>query len=153
MPAFLFGTLLKSGLVLAKMDDSILGSPMWTSILIGITGGAVPAAVLFSVLSSGAAGLMQQPFVLAARARGLSEWGIRRHLTPNLLVIVRPLLGRCSLMLISGIMFSEVVFDVAGFGRLFLEATFAADYRLLQTWTLVVAALVFLLSTHQEKSL
>ncbi len=93
--------------------------------------GAVARFVRNSLLDT-----LQQPFIFAARARGLSEarilWvhGLRSALAP-----VAQLLGLSLPFLLSGALVIEVVFSWPGVGRLVYGAVLSRDYPLLMATT------------------
>jgi peptide/nickel transport system permease protein len=114
---------------------------------------ALPAAVLG--LSS-AAGLsrfvrgglltaLSEPFVHAARARGLHRRGamLRHALRPALLPVVN-LVGMTLPILVSGTLIIEVVFGWPGMGRLTYDAIQAHDLPVVLATTVLAAALVIL---------
>ena len=109
---------------------------------------ALPALTLVLVGAAGflllardvTAGLHREPWLTAARAKGLSELEIaRRHALPN---IVPPLLTFFGLRLgslLGGALVVERVFGVPGLGLLSFEATRARDYPLLQALFLLAS--------------
>lgn len=88
---------------------------------------------------------LAQPFVAAARARGLSERRIRwRHALRTSLFPIVTLLGLWLPVLAAGSVFVESVFAWPGLGSLAAEAVGTRDYPLLMGVTLLVAVLVVL---------
>lgn len=86
---------------------------------------------------------LAQPFVLAARARGLSERRVvRRHAWRNALFPVVTLFGLWLPMLVTGAVFVEYVFAWPGLGSLAANAAAARDYPLLMGTALLAAVLV-----------
>ena len=108
----------------------------------------LPAAALVLTGASGfvllardaTAGLRQEPWLVAARAKGLPERAIvRRHALPN---VVLPLLTFFSLRLgsvLGGALVVERVFGVPGLGLLGYQAIRARDYPLLQALFLLAS--------------
>ncbi len=75
---------------------------------------------------------LSQDFVLAARAKGLAEWGaVWRHAFPNALLPIITLLGLTIPSLIGGSVILEQIFAIPGMGRLFWEAVLSRDYTLI----------------------
>lgn len=75
---------------------------------------------------------LSQDYIVAARAKGLSEWGtVWRHAFPNALLPTITLLGLTLPSLIGGSVILEQVFAIPGMGRLFWEAVFTRDYTLM----------------------
>lgn len=86
-----------------------------------------------------------QPFVRAARARGLLPLRVEGvHVFRNALLPVITLLGLSLPMLISGTVFVEVIFAWPGMGRVMVSAVGARDYPVVMATTAVFAILVVL---------
>lgn len=84
-----------------------------------------------------------QPFVQAARARGLDERRVRwRHAFRNALFPVVTLFGLWLPLIVAGSVFVETVFAWPGLGALAADAVGARDYPLLMGVTVLVAVLV-----------
>src|SRR5438477_3356269 len=113
-----------------------LALPLATLTLIGIGGTArYVRGAMRDVLS--------QPFVRAARAKGLSTFQVtRRHVARNALIPVVTLLGLSLPALFSGTVFVEAVFAWPGVGRRLVEAVRARDYPVVMGATVVSAVLV-----------
>jgi len=113
-----------------------LALPLATLTLIGLGGTArfVRGAML---------DVESQPFVRAARAKGVSEPRLLvRHVLRNALVPVVTLLGLSLPALFSGAVFVEAVFAWPGVGRVLVEAVGARDYPVVMAATTVSAVLV-----------
>lgn len=122
----------------ARLADRLrhLALPLATLVLIGIGGAArfVRGAML---------DVLGQPFVLAARAKGLSPAAVmRRHVLRNALIPVVTLLGLSLPALFSGVVFVEAVFAWPGVGGLLVQAVQARDYPVVMAATTVSAGLV-----------
>ena len=80
-----------------------------------------------------------QEYIVAARAKGLSErriiWG---HALRNAAVPIVTIIGVGVAMLIGGVVVTESVFNLPGLGRLVVEAVLARDYPVIQCFTLVM---------------
>src|SRR5438874_2150639 len=113
-----------------------LALPLATLTLIGIGGTArYVRGAMRDVLS--------QPFVRAARAKGLSTFQVtRRHVARNAIIPVVTLLGLSLPALFSGTVFVETVFAWPGVGRRLVEAVQARDYPGVMGATVVSAVLV-----------
>jgi peptide/nickel transport system permease protein len=86
---------------------------------------------------------LAQPFVRAARARGLSERRVVwRHGWRNALFPVITLFGLWLPLLVTGSVFVEKVFAWPGLGALAADAIGARDYPLLMGATMLVTGLV-----------
>jgi peptide/nickel transport system permease protein len=86
---------------------------------------------------------LRLPYVLTARAKGLSEREVTwRHAWRNALFPVITLFGLWLPILVSGSVFVEAVFAWPGLGSLAADAVGNRDYPLLMGASLLVAALV-----------
>ncbi len=122
----------------ARFVDALrhLVLPVTTLALVGAAGTArfVRGAVLEA---------LRQPFVRAARAKGLGEARVLvRHAVRNALVPVLTLLGLQLPALFSGVVFVEVIFGWPGMGRVTVQAVLARDYPVVMASTAVFAVLV-----------
>ena len=80
-------------------------------------------------------------YVRTARAKGMSEWNvITSHAFRNSLITVTTVIGLQLGALISGVVITETIFGIAGFGRLTIDAVNQRDYTLIQGVVLVAAA-------------
>ena len=113
-----------------------LALPLATLTLIGIGGTArFVRGAMRDVLS--------QPFVRAARAKGLSPLQVTgRHVARNAMIPVVTLLGLSLPALFSGTVFVEAVFAWPGVGRRLVEALQARDYPVVMGATVVSALFV-----------
>jgi len=88
---------------------------------------------------------LRQPFVAAARARGLSERRVvARHALRSSLLPLVTLLGLQLPALFSGVVFVETIFAWPGMGRVAVQAVLARDYPVAMAVTAVFAVLVVL---------
>lgn len=88
-----------------------------------------------------------RPFVRTARAKGVSDRGVRwRHAMRNALVPVVTVIGLQLPRLVGGAAITETVFAWPGMGRLGIEAALARDYPLVMGITLLVSGGVLLAS-------
>lgn len=89
--------------------------------------------------------VLRLDFVLAARARGLTEHRvIWRHAWRNALFPILTLLGLWLPVLVTGAVFVEQVFNWPGLGSLTAGAVMTRDYPVLMATALLVAAAVLL---------
>jgi peptide/nickel transport system permease protein len=113
-----------------------LALPLATLTLIGVGGTA-------RFVRGAMRDVLTQPFVRAARAKGLSPLQVtRRHVARNALIPVITLLGLSLPALFSGAVFVEAVFAWPGVGRRLVEAVQARDYPVVMGATVVSAVLV-----------
>ena len=87
--------------------------------------------------------VLDQDYIVAARARGLSEGVIlRRHALRNALLPVATLVGLHLPFILGGAVVVEVVFGWPGMGRVTVEALWARDYPVIVATTLLSALAV-----------
>jgi peptide/nickel transport system permease protein len=80
-------------------------------------------------------------YIRTARAKGMGEWNVvGRHALRNSLLTVTTVIGLQLGALISGAVITETIFQIAGFGRLTIDAVTQRDYALIQGVVLVSAA-------------
>jgi peptide/nickel transport system permease protein len=88
---------------------------------------------------------LQQPYVLAARARGFDERRVlTRHGLRNALLPVVTVVGGRIGFLFAGAVLTESVFAWPGLGRLLLDATQARDYPILMGMFILISLSVIL---------
>lgn len=86
-------------------------------------------------------------YIRTARSKGLSERLVRyRHALRNSLTGVLGLVGVEIIVMLGGVVITEVVFSRPGLGRLYFTAVSARDYPLTQGCILVIAVMVVLIS-------
>jgi peptide/nickel transport system permease protein len=122
----------------ARLADGLrhLALPLATLTLIGIGGAArfVRGAMIDA---------LAQPFIVAARAKGLSASRVLvHHAVRHALIPVITLLGLSLPVLFSGAVFVEFVFAWPGVGRVLVEAVQARDYPVVMAATTISAVLV-----------
>ena len=85
--------------------------------------------------------VMTRPYIRTAILKGLTFRGvIMKHALRNSLITITTILGLQLGALISGVVITESIFVIPGFGRLTLDAINQRDYTLLQGVVLVAAA-------------
>jgi peptide/nickel transport system permease protein len=120
-----------------------LGDRLRHLVLPAVTLSIIGAAGLARFARASVAGALRQPFVAAARARGLAERRVLlRHAARNALLPLVTLLGLQLPALFSGAVFVEVIFAWPGMGRVAVQAVLARDYPVVMAVTAVFALLV-----------
>ena len=119
------------------------GSNSWQALILPSVALALPvAAVLSQVLRQELEDILEQPFIAMARARGLSETGVRlKHALRHALVPLVTLSGFVFASLLGGAVVIELLFSRQGIGRLMLDAANTKDVPLLLGITLLAAAI------------
>lgn len=91
--------------------------------------------------------VIHQDFIIAARAKGLSEQAVVfRHALRNALIPLITLLGLTIPYLISGSVIVEQLFQWDGVGRLYFQAVLARDYPTVMGLTVATAVVTLLAS-------
>jgi peptide/nickel transport system permease protein len=108
-------------------------------VLPALTMGAALSAVLTRQTRAAMIEVLAQPYITAARARGVSaKWVLFKHGLRNALLPVITV-GAAQLgALLSGAVIAEKIFEREGLGTLFLDAFFARDLPVVQGVVLVV---------------
>ena len=99
------------------------------------------SAVLMRQMRSSMLTSLGADYVRTARAKGLPERTVvLKHALRNSLITVTTIIGVQLGILISGVVVTESIFVIPGYGRLTLDAVSQRDYPLLQGVVLVAAA-------------
>jgi peptide/nickel transport system permease protein len=146
VPAFLLGILLIIALSLGLKLFPVSGSGgtrflVLPALTLGISLSAYLTRMVQAVLQAEA----QRPYVLLARAKGLSEAQVyRRHILKNAMIPIVTLIGLQSGALLSGAVVVESVFSWPGVGTLLITAVRQRDFPMIQGAILLMAALYLL---------
>lgn len=93
--------------------------------------GIVGLGSLLRIMRSNFLEMMRQPYVMTAKAKGLSSTAVTwRHIFPNAINPLITLLGFEIAGLLGGAAFTEIIFAWPGLGRLILEAVMSQDLYL-----------------------
>lgn len=105
------------------------------------------AAVLMRMLRSSMLEVLNSDYIRTARGKGLAQPAvILRHALRNALVPVVTASGLMVAGLLGGLVITETIFSIPGFGRLIVEAIYARDFPTVQGAILVSAVLVVLVN-------
>src|SRR5690606_18076250 len=114
-----------------------------TMILPIVVTGLRESAVLMRMMRSSLLEVLRLDYVRTARAKGLGGWGvIVRHAARNALVPVLTVSGLQLAGLLGGLVITEQIFVIPGFGRLIVDSIFSRDLITLKGAVLVAACLV-----------
>lgn len=121
-----------------------LAEGFWESnrslVLPAVTLGLIQAGFLARITRSSILDVVPQPFVTAARAKGIPERTvILKHVLRPALIPIVTVIGISLALLLSGAVAVEVVFTLPGLGRSMVSAVARRDYPLIQGIVLVVA--------------
>jgi peptide/nickel transport system permease protein len=101
------------------------------------------SAVLMRMLRSSLLEVVNMDFVRTAKAKGLNEVKtILGHVLRNAMIPVVTTSGLMIAGLLGGLVITESIFSIPGFGRLIVESVFKRDYVTVQGAILVSAVLV-----------
>lgn len=86
--------------------------------------------------------IVNQDYILTARAKGASEWRIvRKHIMRNSMMPIITLLGPQIAMMFGGSFVIENIFSIPGLGYYFVSSVSDRDYTMIMGQTLFMAAL------------
>lgn len=113
-------------------------------ILPAITMSVIPMGIVARTVRALVADILSQDFVIGLRAKGLTDWGVFRHVVKNAAPTALAVMGLQLGYLLGGSILIETVFSWPGTGFLLNAAIFQRDLPLLQG-TILVLALFFVL--------
>ncbi|GGV85024.1 ABC transporter permease [Streptomyces griseoloalbus] len=142
LPEFLIGSVLATVVGVQWGWLPALGwyGPQWTvlpALALGLPAGAVLGRLLDDLLP----GAFDEPWALAAAARGIPGRRIARQAVRRCLPALLPNLGLFVVGLTGGAVAVEQIFDIPGLGRTTLQAALAQDLPVLQAGTLALILL------------
>lgn len=131
----------------ARPSDAGWGTNLWHAFLPALTLALAEAPVFTRLLRSDLVATLQEDFVLAARAKGMSTGHIlfREALRPSSFSLIT-LAGVSAGRLLGGTILVEAVFVLPGIGRVIIDAAQRNDYRLVQGGVLLIAVVYLLLN-------
>jgi peptide/nickel transport system permease protein len=105
------------------------------------------SAVLMRMLRSSLLEVVNMDFVRTAKAKGLNEFNtVVGHVLRNAMIPVVTTSGLMVAGLLGGLVITESIFSIPGFGRLIVESVYKRDYVTVQGAILVSALLVVLVN-------
>jgi len=113
-------------------------------ILPALTMSVIPMGIIARTVRALVADIREQEFVVGLRARGLTDFGVFRHVVKNAAPTALAVMGLQLGYLLGGSILIETVFSWPGTGFLLNSAIFQRDLPLLQG-TILVLALFFVL--------
>ena len=141
MPSFWLGPLLAIffAVHLGWLPVSGSGTPLHL-VLPAVTLGTALAAILARMTRSSVIEELRELYVLAARARGLSQArAVLRHAFRNSLIPVVTIIGLQFGAVLTGTIITETIFGWPGVGRLLIQAINTRDYPLVQGCILFIS--------------
>jgi peptide/nickel transport system permease protein len=141
MPSFWLGPLLAIlfAVKLGWLPVSGSGTPLHL-VLPAVTLGTALSAILARMTRSSVIEELRELYVLAARARGLSQTrAVLRHAFRNSLIPVVTIIGLQFGAVLTGTIITETIFGWPGVGRLLIQAINTRDYPLVQGCILFIS--------------
>ena len=109
-------------------------------VLPALTLGTALSGLLTRMIRSSLAEELHRPYVLTARAKGLSKRrAVIRHALKNALIPVVTIVGLQFGALLTGAIITETIFSWPGLGRLVIQAIRLRDYPLIQGGVLMIS--------------
>ena len=109
-------------------------------VLPALTLGAALAAILARMTRASLLEELREPYVLAARAKGVSRTrAVLRHALRNSLIPIVTILGLQFGVVLTGAVITETIFAWPGIGRLLIQSISFRDYPLVQGCVLLIA--------------
>ncbi len=120
------------------------GAESWRGYILPVAVLASEQTAVIARLTRGATlEVLNQEYVTTARAKGLPQnVVVVRHVVRNALLPIVSVLGYRIAFLLSGTIVIETIFAWPGIGRLFFDSIYRLDYQVVQSITLLLAALV-----------
>jgi peptide/nickel transport system permease protein len=132
------------GKTYSSVFDSIKDQ-IWHLILPMFVAAFSGAALTTRMVRSSMLDVLNQEYILTARAKGVREQVILyKHALRNALLPVVTLIGLSIGFLLSGAVTLETVFAWPGLGRFVVESTFSRDYPAIMAMTMLVSLMVVL---------
>lgn len=127
-----------------------VGSLSW--LLPSLTIASFLAPKLARVISVNVAEMMQEDFVVMARAQGASYFTqVVRHALPNAMLGATALIGTQLAGLVNGIIITETIFGWPGVGRLLLDSVLLLDFPVVQAVVVITTCMVFLVNWGADR--
>jgi ABC-type dipeptide/oligopeptide/nickel transport system permease component len=141
MPSFWLGPLLAILFAVRLGWLPVSGSgTVWHLVLPAVTLGTALSAILARMTRASVIEELRELYVLAARARGLSQArAVVRHAFRNSLIPVVTIIGLQFGAVLTGTIITETIFGWPGVGRLLIQAINTRDYPLVQGCILFIS--------------
>jgi len=141
IPNFVMGPLLILIFALWLGWFPVSGKEGWSSLTLpALTLGTALAAILSRMVRASMLEVIQEDYIRAARARGLSEFRILGvHALRNAALPVITILGMQLGALLAGAVITETIFSWPGIGQLMIESIQKRDYPVVQACVLLIS--------------
>jgi oligopeptide transport system permease protein len=146
VPSFILATILQ---YIFAMQLDWLPVARWGdfshTILPALSLAALPTAMIARLTRANMVEVLQQDFILTARAKGLSSFQIAfKHALRNGLLPVITYLGSLCANILTGSFVVEKIFGIPGLGQWFVMSVSNRDYTLIMTLTIFYSAIMML---------
>ena len=132
------------------MGEIDMGSPLsrlYHAVLPSCAVGFVQAAPIMRVTRAAMLDVMNEPYVQAARAKGLPDWRVTfHHALRNALIPAVTVAITGMTVALGGIVVVEIIFNRPGLGKLLLGGVENRDFQMIQGTILVYSVMVVLIN-------
>ncbi|HJN14181.1 MAG TPA: ABC transporter permease [Armatimonadota bacterium] len=144
LPTFWLGRLLQFQLAYRAGLFPVGGFASWQHLILPcVTLGTVGAGYYARLVHSNMVEVMNQDYIRAARAKGLSETKVLfKHALRNAFIPLLTVIGMDTAALLGGVVFTETIFALPGVGSLALQAVQKMDVPMIMGTVLFAATLV-----------
>ena len=141
VPNFVMGPLLILIFALGLGWFPVSGKEGWSSLVLpAVTLGTALAAILSRMVRASMLEVLQEDYIRAARARGLTEKRVLWiHALKNASLPVITILGMQFGALLAGAVITETIFSWPGIGQLMIESIQKRDYPVVQACVLLIS--------------
>jgi peptide/nickel transport system permease protein len=135
-----------AGLMSERGGGGGVGDILWHAVLPSLSAAALPAGIMIRMVRATILETRGLTFATALAARGLSASRVARHVIRNAFPTILNVTGMMAGFLLTGAIFSEVVFSWPGLGLQIYTAVTARDYTVAQGAVLFVCVIFVLLN-------
>ena len=136
------------GLYLQLLPVAGWNDGQWQNLVLPVTALALPQiAIIARLMRGGALEVLQSGFVRTARAKGLPETSVvTRHVLKSAMIPMVGYLGPALAGIMTGSVVIELIFNLPGIGRYFVQGALNRDYTLVMGIVVVYASLIIALN-------
>ncbi|MCC5795205.1 MAG: ABC transporter permease subunit [Chromatiales bacterium] len=157
IPSFVVAPILALvfGLYLSLLPVAGWDGGAWRNMVLPVTALALPqVAVIARLMRGGMLEILRSPFVRTARAKGLSETRIvLRHVLPSAAIPLVSYLGPALAGIMTGSLVIELIFNLPGVGRYFVQGALNRDYPLVMGVVIIYASMIIVLNLLADLAL
>jgi len=157
VPSFVIAPILALvfGLYLSLLPVAGWDGGAWRNMVLPVIALALPqVAVIARLMRGGMLEILRSPFVRTARAKGLSESRIVfRHVLPSAGIPLVSYLGPALAGIMTGSLVIELIFNLPGVGRYFVQGALNRDYPLVMGVVIIYASMIILLNLLADLAL